>query len=331
MTAARLEATIAEQAATIRAQAETIAHFRTIFDRASEAARIGVWECDLPEGRLRWTDVVYDIFEMPRGTRLDRGAILSFYPPDSREALEAARARAIDERSGFVLDLRIVTANGRERWLRINAVVECEDERPVRIFGMKQDITEERLLFERTRYLAEYDVMTGLANRSLFQSRLAALDEAAAEAAGGALILVDLDGFKQVNDTFGHPAGDACLKEAAERLRQACPDADLVARIGGDEFAVLVRRLTGGPAGERAVARLSAAIVETMDRPFLIGGQPVRLGASAGAACRDGGGCGGEELFMRADAALYAAKAGGRRTHRMFAPGMLPRRATRAA
>ena len=327
MTAAGLEATIAEQAETIRSQAETIAHFRKIFDRASEAARIGVWECDLPEGRLRWTDVVYDIFELRRGSRLDRESILSFYPPELLEALNAARERAIAECSGFVLDLRILTGQGRERWLRINAVVECEGGAPLRIFGMKQDITEERLLLERTRYLAEYDAMTGVANRSLFQSRLSAFDAAgdAGETTGGALILVDLDGFKQVNDTFGHPAGDACLKEAADRLRGTCAEADLVARIGGDEFAVLVRQDTDGP----AVGRLAAAIVEAMDRPFRVGGLPVRLGASVGAACHDGGG--GEELFMRADAALYAAKAAGRSTHRMFAPAMLPRGANRAA
>jgi diguanylate cyclase (GGDEF)-like protein len=302
------------QAALIREQAASLAHSRKTFQRASEAARIGVWECTLPDETLTWTDVVYDLFDLPRGAPLDRSRIVECYTEASQVKLKTLRDRAIAERSGFHLDAEIVTFQGRRRWLRLTATVECEDGRPVRIFGMKQDITEEKLLADRTRYLADFDAMTGLANRSQFQARLGELDDhpVGLMPSIGALLLIDLDGFKQVNDTFGHACGDACLREAARRLSEICRDADLVARIGGDEFAVLV----GGQLDRRATGALADRIVEAMRRPIRSGGHMFRIGASVGIALS--GACNASELFNRADSALYAAKAAGRGTFRTY-------------
>jgi diguanylate cyclase (GGDEF)-like protein len=312
-TIAFLRAEIEAQQKLIRKQASALAHSHKIFDRSSAAARIGVWECSLPDERLFWTDVVYDIFELPRGSELDRGRTLEFYAPTSLEQLRIRRTRAIEERGGFELDAEIVTAKGNHRWMRITATVECERGTPVRIFGMKQDITEEKILLDRTRYLAEYDLMTGLANRSQFQAKLAEAD-ASGEWQGGcsALLLVDLDGFKAINDTFGHAVGDECLMQAAECLKNVCRDAKLVARIGGDEFAVLA------PGGlDRAeVADIARAIVAGLDRCIDRQGHALNIGASVGIAFVDA--ATSAELFARADAALYAAKAAGRRTFRIF-------------
>ncbi|QPC91797.1 diguanylate cyclase domain-containing protein [Mesorhizobium sp. INR15] len=308
-TIARLKAELEAQAAVISRQTVSLAHSRKIFDRASAAARIGVWECSLPDEQLRWTDVVFDLFDLPRGAMPDRKLTLECYPPESRKALETLRSRAIAERNGFTLDAEITTFAGRSRWIRITATVECENDIPVRIFGMKQDITEEKLVSDRMRYLAEFDVMTGLANRGQFQARLA--DPAKAP---GALLLIDLDGFKGINDTHGHVAGDDCLKEAAQRLAGVCAEAELVVRVGGDEFAVLL-----GPHHHRgAVAELARAIIETMGRPVSVRGKPLKLGASVGIAFAEvGASC---DLFMKADTALYAAKADGRNTFRIFKP-----------
>ncbi|MGQ7791709.1 diguanylate cyclase domain-containing protein [Faunimonas sp. B44] len=312
---ARLEAELAAKARIIREQEAALAHSRKTFARASEAARIGVWECDLPDQTLRWTDVVYDIFDLPRGSALDRNHILTCYSEQSRQELHRLRSQAIAERSGFGLDAEIVTAAGRHRWIRITATVECENGRAVRIFGMKQDITEEKILADRTRYLAEFDVMTGLSNRARFQARLAELESSGPEESRiGALLLVDLDGFKQVNDTYGHALGDECLKLAAQRLARACQEAELVARIGGDEFAVLL----GPDPARTGIERLANAIVRAVSRPVELGGETLRLGASVGIAHANG--CAAEELFMRADAALYAAKAAGRNTFRVYGP-----------
>jgi diguanylate cyclase (GGDEF)-like protein/PAS domain S-box-containing protein len=312
---------VAEQEALIRRQAASLARSRKIFERASAAARIGVWECELADQSLTWSDVVYDIFGLPRGAPLDRARTLECYPPDSRTELEALRSRAIEERSGFNLDTEIITMAGRRRWIRITATVESEKNRPVRIFGMKQDITEEKILLDRTRYLAEFDVMTGLANRSRFQAELASL----ANGRGGALLLVDLDGFKEINDTYGHASGDTCLKAVASRLEHLGRDAELVARIGGDEFALLL-----GPAFDAGgLAGLGGSIVEALRQPVDCGPHRLSFGASVGIALV--GDCPSAELFIRADTALYAAKAEGRDTYRIFGPAMASPFRTRAA
>lgn len=132
----KLNAELAAQAALIAGQEVALAHSRKIFDRASVAARIGVWECSLPGEQLHWTDVVYDLFDLPRGTALDRSEIIKCYPAESRKALDSLRSRAIAERSGFTLDAEITTFAGHSRWIRITATVECEEGVPVRIFGM---------------------------------------------------------------------------------------------------------------------------------------------------------------------------------------------------
>jgi diguanylate cyclase (GGDEF)-like protein len=312
------QAMIERQRRQIAAQTLTIADYaaleeqrRNLFDRASATARIGIWQCNLADNSLLWTNGVYDLFEIPRNTPVTRELTLALYTESSRLEMEAARARAIATCSDFSLDCEIITTTGKRRWMRLTGAVESRDGVAHRIFGMKQDITEEKLLADRTRYLAEFDVMTGLANRSRFQAHLAALDEGSRRI--GAMLLVDLDGFKQINDTHGHAMGDECLKETAIRLVESCGGAELVARIGGDEFAVLLHEGTS----RRDVDKLASGIVEMMARPITRLGQTLHLGASVGVAHNRGGSS--EDLFRQADTALYAAKAAGRATSRTFA------------
>lgn len=312
---ASLRAQLAEQDALLAEQAASLAHSQKIFDRSSKAARIGVWECTLADESLVWTDVVYDLFDQERGTPLDRAVTLQCYPDESRKALQAARSKAIEDRTGFSLETEIVTPRGNRRWIRITATVECVDGVAVRIFGMKQDITEEKIMADRNRYLAEFDVMTGLANRSRFQAKLAELGAIRATKPFGALLLIDLDEFKSVNDSCGHAAGDECLREAAERIGDICAGADLVARIGGDEFAVML----GTQLSLAEISQIAAAIVAEMERPVLFRGRPLQLGASVGVALVDD--CTPTQLFAMADAALYAAKNAGRGTFRIHRPG----------
>lgn len=295
-------------------ESATLLRLTKLFERSSEAAKIGVWECSLDGEQLTWTDVVYDIFDLPRGSRLDRAEILRFYPSTSRAELERVRSRAIECGEGLTLDVQIHTAKGRDKWIRITATVEREHEVPIRIFGLKQDITTERLLVEQTRYLAEYDSLTGLANRATFQRSLDAL--ASASPPRGTLLLLDLDGFKQVNDRHGHAQGDACLQQLARRLGSVCADAKVVARIGGDEFAILIDQ----QASHEHTKSVSERIIEAFRSPIMSGSESFVLGASIGIAHFGAGQNDSDaaSIFTDADLALYEAKSAGKNAYCFF-------------
>ena len=189
------------------------------------------------------------------------------------------------------------------------------------VVGCLTDITEFRRAEALIRHHAEHDHLTGLANRGLFQERLRdALDEAARP--GGApliLLLVDLDGFKNVNDLLGHAAGDSLLIQTAAILTELCGARDLVARLGGDEFAIIRR-----DGDELAAAAFAARVIERLSRPLLVGGRQVEISASVGIAAA-GRGQATEDagtLLRQADLALYGAKKDGRNAWRMFEPAM---------
>ena len=318
-------AAIQKLSALVEAQARTIRDYeaaqssREVFERASAAARLGVWECDLTTEKLVWSNGTYDMFDIGRGRPLMRNQTLRCYPDKSLKELEIIRGAALHGRRGFNLDSEICTSGGNRRWIRITAAVECAGTRVIRLFGIKQDITEEKEKWERTRYLAEFDELTGLANRSQFRARLAEVCRATRDqTSAGALLLIDLDGFKDVNDSLGHAAGDACLQEAAQRMKAACMEASLVARIGGDEFAVLL------PAPHTVIraGSIAARIITALSQPSNSSARAFRLGASVGIAPVHR--CTPDELFRSADVALYAAKAAGRNTFRIYDPRRMP-------
>ncbi|RXF72921.1 diguanylate cyclase domain-containing protein [Hansschlegelia zhihuaiae] len=297
----------------LREQNAELARRDRIVGLALATAQAGVWQCSLRDQALEWTDGVYDMFDLPRGARLRRQETLACYAEPSLRTLTRVRANAIRTGVGFRLDAEIVTPKGTRRWIRITADVERENGVSTRLYGMKQDITEAKSQAERTRRLAEVDAMTGLANRAVFEERLSdAGRRMGGECASSTLLLIDLDGFKQVNDTFGHALGDECLKTAAARLSAACAEAELVARIGGDEFAVLL----GGHLGRDAIERIACAIVAALRMTVERDGKAVPVGASVGVALSTSDAP--WRQFGEADAALYAAKAAGRGAFRVF-------------
>ncbi|WP_232631301.1 putative bifunctional diguanylate cyclase/phosphodiesterase [Methylobacterium sp. Leaf118] len=174
-------------------------------------------------------------------------------------------------------------------------------------------ITKQLAAEARIHQLAHYDTLTGLANRATFREHLEAALQRPQPCL--ALLFIDLDGFKLVNDANGHLVGDALLKRVADRLREHCPEPDVtVACLGGDEFAILIQ---GGDA--HAAIQLAEILVAALVAPFLVEGERrLRLGASIGIAVAPLHGAGSETLLSRADIALYAAKAAGKNTFRVF-------------
>ncbi|MDM7456235.1 MAG: EAL domain-containing protein [Tepidimonas sp.] len=172
-----------------------------------------------------------------------------------------------------------------------------------------RDVSAARRLAERLRHLAEHDVLTGLANRAQFLERLRdALDGTRRHGHTAALLLLDLDNFKEVNDTFGHPVGDRVLQHVAERLREAVRSDDLVARLGGDEFAILLPRVESPADALRVADKLLIAL----GPPVQVEALRLSVGGSIGVACCPQDAHDADTWMRNADLALYAAKSGGR-------------------
>ena len=227
---------------------------------------------------------------------------------ESRELLERRRSHAIETCSGFSLDASIVRADGIERWIRITAATRSCGGRAATLYGMKQDVTEDHARWEVLRAQAECDPLTGVANRACFQRFLERGKDEPTPDRIGALLLFDMDGFKQINDWWGHAAGDACLSAFGERLRQAFPQARLVSRIGGDEFAVLLPPVRSRSETEAAVGLM----IGNLQSPVPWNGDMLPLGVSVGLAFAEESELDPQALFVSADRALYNAKEDGR-------------------
>lgn len=202
---------------------------------------------------------------------------------------------------------RVLTSSGETRWFR-RVFHPCFDENKnvVRIDGLMEDSTETKLAIERLHTMATTDNLTGMLNRTLFYDRLQqALSQAQRKNNGRvALLLMDLDHFKEINDTLGHPAGDQVLIEAAQRLRMSLRDSDSVARLGGDEFAVLIAT----DASDLVVSKVARKIQACFQVPFSYEENRLYLGVSIGVARYPENGDEVDTLMSRADVAMYTNK-----------------------
>ena len=179
-----------------------------------------------------------------------------------------------------------------------------------------EDITEQARNEKRIAFLAQHDLLTGLANRAVFSEKLE--DTAKRLARHGTtftVLMLDLDKFKNVNDTLGHPAGDQLLVEVAQRLKSSLRDTDVLARLGGDEFAIIQENEKNQTEGAIALA---LRIIGLIEKPFDLDGNTVGVGTSIGIAFAPEHGIDAETLLRKADLALYAAKSGGRNDFRVF-------------
>ena len=191
-----------------------------------------------------------------------------------------------------------------------------------------EDISQRRWAEARISYLAHHDSLTGLVNRTYFHDRLEpALVEASSGGTAACIFYLDLDGFKDVNNSFGHPVGDALLRDVGTRLRAWAREADLVSRLGGDEFGILLI----GIHGREQCAAMAVRLIEQVSMPYSIDGLSVAISISVGISIGPEDGSTADELIKNADLALYRAKSEGKRTYRFFDPEMdRERRARRA-
>ena len=169
--------------------------------------------------------------------------------------------------------------------------------------------------------MVHFDVVTGLPNRTLFFDRFKnALAQAKRHDQKLAILFLDLDGFKSVNDTFGHVAGDTVLKEVATRLPKAIREVDAVARFGGDEFVLLLNNVKN----EKNTALVADKIMAALSEPFIIDGETCKIGASIGISIFPDDDVDMDSLISQADTAMYTAKNGGKNNYRFFEESMRP-------
>ena len=203
-------------------------------------------------------------------------------------------------------------------WLTVT-VIRDSSGRVINYLAIFYDITEIKRSQEQIRYQAYHDALTGLPNRNLFKDRLGqALHHAERRGSKVAVLFVDLDNFKLINDSLGHDVGDRVLRDIAGRLRRCVRDEDTVARIGGDEFIMVLEEIDG----ELGADRVARRVLDNFSRPFSVGGHEFQLGASIGVTVFPDDGQDVETLIKNADMAMYRAKERGKNNYQMFTPAM---------
>jgi diguanylate cyclase (GGDEF)-like protein len=293
-------------------------------ERLAEAqrnARLGHWDWQPAGRRMSWSPETRDLLAIPAGVKPSLSVFLERLQSQDRERariLLQSAARG-DEPEGE--DVRAQLADGAVRHIHIKAVGHRKDTGKVeRVSGTVQDITERKEAEQRIRFLAYYDGLTRLPNRTLFMDRLSqAMDNARRTKTCVAILFLDLDRFKHINDTYGHTIGDLLLKETADRLRAALRSSDavarvddlasqMVARLGGDEFLIAVP----GILRVHDAARIARRILSSLEAPFNLDGHDLFVTGSIGISLFPNDAEDVESLLKNADAAMYQAKQGGR-------------------
>jgi len=295
----------AEAAEERRLMVEHLERERRQFKRAERMADMGSWRYDLDQRSTSWSDGVFAIHELPSSSGVPHGEEMKFFPEQDRSTFLAAVMRTLDTGEPFEMDADFVTAKGNRRRVRCLCEIELSKGKPVALIGLLQNITEQHHMEQKLQHLARTDDLTQLPNRAEFNRALdTRLREAQATGAEVAVLLIDLDGFKGVNDALGHAAGDEVLRRVADRLRADYLKACFPARLGGDEFAVFVSLPGGRAALEPLVQRLLRNLHIVVDGP----GQIASVTGTIGVAWSGVVGQSRPDLLRNADAALYEAK-----------------------
>ena len=307
---------------TAQRQTDALIRWRTeLLNRVSALGKIGGCEIEVDSRDLQCTEECYRIHGL-RKEAVSLDQLLSLYTHESREAFQAALAQIAHGSLPEQLDLCFHRPSGLRVWVQVLIELDKRDGLPPRFVVLFRDISREREASERIDKLAHYDLLTGLPNRALLREQAEdAIREAVEQGSTLAVLFVDLDGFKNINDSYGHATGDMLLKLAAGRMHQHLRTSDLFSRFSGDEFVIVLRDLADpGDAGHVA-RKLIAALAE----PLEWGDGMIKLSASIGIALVDANHQDFDGLLRAADAAMYAAKESGRNTSHYYSQDVLLR------
>ena len=290
-------------------------------NEAQHLGKIGDWSYNFGEAELYWAEEIYNLLSYKPGVfQPKRDAVMDLYMDDGASRLLDVQAEVT--RYGVVrsIDVPVRRGDGTIGHFAITTKLRTDsDGHKIGIYGTIQDVTDRKTAAEQLEKLAFHDPLTGLANRTLFHRRIDdVLGRAVRTGENGALLLLDLDRFKDVNDTLGHAVGDALLVKVAHLLARTLGNAHFVARLGGDEFAILLEGVTGLEECER----IAAEIVTVVSGMTVLDRIEVTVGTSIGIALIPKHGTTSTDLLRNADLALYRAKEEGRGRYKIFEIGM---------
>ncbi len=277
---------------------------------AEEVAKVGHWRWDGRSPVLMLSDEAASICAL-HGSNSKRHTMDEFldnFIETDAEKLKKALHSAAQAKCRFEFDLEL-DHDGDAQFVRCIGFSETRSSRShYAVFGVLKDETEATYAQKELNHLAEFDQLSGLANRHNFHAQLQeSVQRCRSEHSSLTLLMIDLNGFKEINDTMGHASGDEILRDVGDRLGEITREQDTVARLGGDEFTVILNGI--GTADE--IKRVAGNILRTINEPYLIKGKPVRVGASIGAAIFPDDANEIDELVAYADTAMYEAKARG--------------------
>jgi diguanylate cyclase (GGDEF)-like protein len=291
--------------------------------QAQTVAKVGSWVLALPTGEFTLSDETRRILDLPQDHGNALEAILQKTWHQDRDLVKQA-ARATRSGSSFDFEMRIVVGEAT-RWVRLKADVQKDADGAAQfVVGIAQDITERKAAEDQIQTLAYFDALTSLPNRRLLMDRLAhAMAASVRHPRKAALLFVDMDNFKVLNDTHGHFMGDQLLQQVAMRLTSCVREGDTVARLGGDEFVVMLEDLSEDLAVATGQARVVAEkVLAVLAQPHQLGNYTHMSTSSIGVTLFGDLHESIEEPLKRADMAMYQAKAAGRNTLRFFDPSM---------
>lgn len=314
--ARRVERLVVQRTRELAAATEGLRAQRTALARAQQIARMGSWELDTDTGALECSDGLRELLALPSG-KISYTALLEAIAESDRPRLDRTVSTVRNGGAGMTVDCHPAGSPGTT----LQFVVECENlgKPEERVIGTAQDVTLARQAEADIQQLAHYDSLTGLPNRMLWSIRAqAAMQGARRHEDTLAVLFLDLDHFKTVNDSLGHRIGDALLQAVATRLSECLREEDFLARLGGDEFVALLPRLTDG----NDAATVAQKMLASMRDPVELGGHQLQPSISIGIALfpQDGGDV--DTLLKHADTAMYGAKNAGRNTLRHFVEAM---------
>lgn len=293
--------------ASLQAQRDTLHEQRSRLATAQQMARLGYWRWDTRFNVIETSEEVAGVFgAKPKPGEDPYTFFSSRLIEEDRARFETDVAACASEHTPSDGDFRLC-ANS-ETWIRQHLSAEvCEDGHVV-VIGTVQDISDQRAAEEQIRKLAYFDNLTGVATRAYLNQRLQQMISSAKRREEGfALFFIDLDKFKEVNDSLGHDAGDALLVEVANRLRATARESDFVARLGGDEFCMLLENISS----EVDIATVATRCLKNLVQPMIVAGREITPAASIGIARFPEDGTDATTLMQAGDHAMYAAKSAG--------------------